>query len=323
MVHLQRQSERLTQEGELAFRRGAYRSARESILEALRTSAAAADLQTGSNAATAALEQAITAIREAGDLVGRYGHAGPEELQRMVQSHQTPVLHDCRFDTLTPFAAADVYLDYAREALTRAAAGRRETATILLWLSRIELAHGECHGALAESVSLTCLRAAVGVDPNHPLVSNELGYRAMRLGLLEEAQWALERSLELQPNEPALRNLIETHRLAGRTATAQTLIAMLPSVSGTAPSHGPQIVQVEPSQFAAISPPVQPPTSGSTAPRPPSREPLAPAEKAPPENRHPGGAERSGAPPAEAQPAADGTYSVLERVAAGMRNLWK
>lgn len=319
VLRLHRRSEQLTLDAELALRRGAIRSARASILEALRTSAAAADLQSGQREATQTLEQAITAVREAGDLVGRYGHVGTAELQRMVQSHRTPVLHGCRVDTLTSYAAVDIYLDFARASFTRAAAAaptaaaRHEAATMLLWLARTELAHRELHGELAESVSLTCLRAAVGVDPNHALASNELGYRAMRLGLLEEAQWALERSLELQPSESALQNLIETHRLAGNSQAAQMLVAMLPSQGGSSLSPGPAVLQVAPSQFAAISPPVQPPAATAAGSPPSQQPPLAPTGTETGEESE----------SREAQPAADGTYSVLERVADSMRSLWK
>src|SRR5690606_11927243 len=107
----------------------------------------------GTSDATRALEQALTAVREAGDLVGRFGHVGTAELQRMVSSHQTPALHDCRLAEVTPYTAADLYLDFARTSYTRAAGGRREVAKTLLVLARADQAHHELHGELSQSVA--------------------------------------------------------------------------------------------------------------------------------------------------------------------------
>lgn len=326
VVQLLRRSDQMTQEAELALRRGAVHSSREAALRALQFSAAAADMRSGGRDATGALEQAAAAIREVGDFVGRYGHVDAADLQRMVDAHQTPVLKGCDTADLSPQAAADAYLDFARQRLITAASGRGEAAASLGVLARAERVHGEVHGdahsALSESVAIAYMRAAVGTDPGSAPLANELGYQAMRLGLLGEAQWALERSWAIEPSEPALRNLIETHRLAGDTARARQLVAMLPQFAAEAKSDLPDVVRVDPGEFAAISPPVQSAVSGAhsgtgaqavaTHPGPLRTQPSTTEEGTA------GAQRRQDATP----PAADESSSVLGRVAGAVRKMW-
>lgn len=339
-MQLWRRGEQLTQEAELALRRGAVHSSREGALEALRTYAAAADMRGERRDAAEALEQATTAIREAGDFVGRYGHVDAADLQRMVDAHQTPVLKGGEASRLNPQAAADLYLDFARQRLTEAAGGRREAAAALAVLARAERLQEERMGArvggdaravLAEAVAITYLRAALGTDPGSGPLANELGHQAMRLGLLGEAQWALERSWALGPNEPALRNLIETHRRAGNVATAQELAAILPQLAADARSAVPQVVQLDPGHFAAISPPLQSPAAGVPAAVEAQRSVASagPAEVARPLDASDAtcrATERSGSGAAhagEVAPAADVDAGVMGRMAGAMRRMWQ
>jgi hypothetical protein len=173
----------------------------------------------------------------------------------MAISHQTPVLKSFPVSGLTPHAAADRYLDFARENFTAAAAGRTSATVLLRVLANAEKAARGNHSEFANSVVLCYLRAAVATDVNDSSSLNELGYYAMQVGLLQESQWALERSIALAPSTPAVQNLIEVHRLAGNVERARELVSMLPQ--GGVEARSLTVTPVASQDFAAISRPVQ------------------------------------------------------------------
>lgn len=258
-----RQSEELLREAELALRRGAAYTAKEAALGGLRAIAAANDAQQGGSYHSDLLRKAIDAVREAGDFVGRYGNADSEAIARMAISHQTPVLKNVGKEGLTPHAAADRYLDFARENFTAAAAGRTSATALLRVLANAEKAARGNHSEFANSIVLCYLRAAVATDIDDSSSLNELGYYAMQVGLLQESQWALERSIALLPSTSAVQNLIEVHRLAGNLDRAKELVSMLPQGGGEARSL--TVTPVASEDFVAISRPVQMAASPSFA----------------------------------------------------------
>jgi hypothetical protein len=260
ITQMLRQSDELLREAELVLGRGAFFSAREAALGGLHAIAAANDAQRGGTDHSEALRAAIDAVREASDFVGRYGHADSKAIARMAFSHQTPVLKGVRTDGWTPHAAANRYLDFARENFTAAAGGNVTGTALLRVLANAEKATRRDDVELANSIVLCYLRSAVATNVQDSQSLNELGFYTMHVGLLQESQWALERSLALQPSTPALQNLIEVHRLAGNIDRARELVALLPQETG----NGGQTLTVTPidSQvFAAISPPVQLPSA--------------------------------------------------------------
>ncbi len=256
VTQMLRQASELRLESERALRRGANFSARESAVGGLRALAVATDGQYQTSAASDALQIALDAVREAEDFVGRYGQADSAAVNRMVASHQTPVLKDRQNQDMSPHAAADAYLDFARQRLTQAMSSRPEASPLLRVLAHAEKATRESDVEFANSVSLCYLRAAVATNSQDAEALNELGYGALQLGLLGESEWALERSLASQPSVPALQNLIEVNRLTGNSERARQLVAMLPN-GGQAPGKTLTITPIDASSFATISPPVQ------------------------------------------------------------------
>ncbi|XZE52411.1 hypothetical protein SH139x_004104 [Planctomycetaceae bacterium SH139] len=257
VIQLLRDSEQKRAEANRLLQSGASYAAHAAAVDALRSLAAAADLRAGGKQASQAVNAALESIREAGDFMGRYGDVETPAIERMVASHRTPVLKGYDLTNVTPLSAADNYLDYAREQFTIAAAGQPEAAQALVVLGNAERKRGEHPQNLRDSIAISCLRAAVGTNPQNPYLASELGYHAMQLGLLGEARWALEHSLALQPSRPALQNLIETHRLAGNQAKAIELAAQLQQTGIPASQPAVNILQVSPEVFASISPPVQ------------------------------------------------------------------
>lgn len=255
-VQLLRDCEEKTIAADGLLKRGAAYAAREEVIESIRCYAGATDLQHGGREATAALESALNAMREAGDFLGRYGNVDSAGIARMVASHETQILKDKELQSLTPHAAADTYLDFARQNLSLAVAGNGQGARLLLLLANAERARKSDDNKIADALAITCLRAAVGSNPHDPLLASELGFLALRAGQLGEARWALQHSLDTQPSAPALQNLAETYRLAGDSQKARELIARLPNPTSTA-ARSMLVTTVSPSTFAQISPPVQ------------------------------------------------------------------
>jgi hypothetical protein len=233
----------------------------------------------------------------------------------MVASHRTPILKHVELRTVAPLDAANGYLDFAREQLTRAVSGCREGAPALRVLAHIERAR-DCHPQpLGDAIALSCLRAAVATDTADAQLAAELGYEAMRVGLLGEARWALEHSLALRSSPATLQNLIETHRLAGETERARVLVAQLDAWGGAPAGRRLDVVQMPPQMFAQISPPVQngPLVNAGQvgAATPHSR----PAPSTPPAAQQGGGASAGENRPAD--------VSVLDRMAGVLGKIWQ
>lgn len=324
-VQLLRECEEKATAADGMLKRGAAFAAREEAVGAIRCFAAATDLQHGGRNATAALETALSAMREAGDFLGRYGNVDSDGIVRMVASHETEVLKNSDLQNLTPHAAADLYLDYARQNLTTAVSGEGQGARLLMLLANAERARKSDDGKVADAIAITCLRAAVGSNPSDPLIASELGFMALRSGQLGEARWALEHSLALQPSTPAMQNLAETYRLAGDTQRAREIVARLPSPE-KAPARSMLVTTVSPSTFAQISPPVQ---SNNYAAMPAFAAPVnQQPQQIPQTGNYPGRAAAQGFHNVQQQPAmhalpAESGPSVLERMANAVKNPWR
>lgn len=298
-VQMLRQAQRLQREAEQLIARGAHYAARQTAAESLRAFAAASDLAQNSHNAKQQLDAALEAVRESGDFLGRYGTVDQAGLARMVGSHRTPLLKRIDTSDLSPVAAADLYLDFARDRFSRALAGNPDAARSLMVLGQAERQRDAGPTTANDSIALCCARAALAVSPEDATTHNELGYLALQVGLLDEARWALERGLSIRPSTEALQNLVETHRLAGNIETAQMLARQLPTNAG-APQLN--VLHVSPEAFASISPPVQ--NGSAAAPTAMGRGPVVPQPTLqPPANQ-------------------DNTQSVMQRVAGAVRNVF-
>jgi hypothetical protein len=305
ITQMLRQASELQFESERALRRGAYFSARESAVGGLRALAVATDGQQRTSTASEALQAALDAVREAEDFVGRYGQADSAAVNRMIASHQTPVLKDRQQQDMSPHAAADVYLDFARQKFTQAMSQRAEASTLLRVLAQAEKAMRESDIEFANSISLCYLRAAVATNSQDPDALNELGYGAMQLGLLEESEWALELSLASRPTVPAMQNLIEVNRLAGNSERAKQLVAMLPN-GGQPQGKTLTVTPIDATSFATISPPVQNATMVTPAGNVGTPQSVAPANSGP---------QQYAVPPTK-------PGNVMDRVAGAVKSFW-
>ncbi len=288
-------------------KRGMVHSARTNALEALRLIAEANDLLDGGVDSTTRLTQARTALREVTDFTGRFGTVQAETIARMTQSHETPVLRNCRAELLNGPRAVEIYLDYAREQLAAVAMANPIATNACVVLAKVEAA-AKPEDSFQAAVAICLLRAALQARPDDAYVANELGYQLLQQSLLDEAEWVLQHSFQLQPSKAAGFNLAETLRQQGKQAQAQAIAARASDLPES--THNPvHVFTLSPQEFATLSPPQtsvpQTHAGSSSLPSPASGQGPMPT------------------PAPEPRPATEQSPGPLGRVANAVSRLWK
>lgn len=289
-------------DAQLSLRRQATYSAKASVIESLRLIAEARDYARREATASAQLSDGLAAIDESNDFIGRYGPLDPAGMRRVIESHATDTLKNVDPTTLSCAAAADCYLDTARERLAAVALGNPIATRALVILAEIHRQE-KTMGPHADAVAVNLLRAALQSAPADSAVANELGFLLMKQGILDEAQWALERSMAIAPTRSAAQNLAEVMRQRGNSQGARALLASLndPRNFPAAPAqrpNAPAVQMLAPSEFAALSRPQQAfarPASGSGGGLPQASAPYQavrahealPAVESPPQQKEP------------------------------------
>lgn len=254
----------------------AWLSAETTAWESLRAAAESVDLvaresnglrtSLQSQGAVHALKQAKDAIVEARDF-GTYGADDSEAVARIARSHQTQLLSQSAAG-VTPTDAADRYLDHARVLLAQLAGHSNEAARAMDLMAAIYLQRND-PTTLPSGTSLALRRAALQGQPQNPSLAARLGFQLSDLGLLDEARWTLEHSMSLQPDPSTGHSLVSVLHRSGDVEAANTLIAKLqqgaPASAATTRIPVPEIEQLSPEQFAAVSKPVMTGTKPVTA----------------------------------------------------------
>lgn len=264
---------RMIEQSSREYSVGAWASAETSAWEALRRAAEGVEIaarESGQDAgsgqrrlqgsALANLQIARTAIREARDFGGQYGAVDPSAIRRMVMSHETTLLDAQPIHSLSAADAIDRYLDEARVRLSGIASTSVEAAQAMDLLAAIYLGRANAR-TLPSSTALCLRRAAIQGQPTNPSLALRLGMHLADLGLYDEARWALQHSMNLQPTQEASDALITVLRKSGRGEEASRLIAANQSrtlQSRRQTPRVPEVEQVTPQDFATISKPVTP-----------------------------------------------------------------
>lgn len=252
----------------------AWASAEASAWEALRISAESVDqaASTESTAPTAAkvkraaapgaetsLERARTAIREAEDFAGLAGEAAESSLGRLIRSHRTDVIREGSAASVTATEAIDRYLDHARIQLSGLASRSLEAAEAMDLLAAIQLQRSDA-SPIASPVALCLRRAALQGQPGNASLAARLGQHLAHVGLTDEARWALEHSLAIEPSRDAAGALVRLHEATGRQDEAarlrQTVRRRWPAGESSNGAIPAEVVQLSPREFAAVSRPV-------------------------------------------------------------------
>jgi len=203
------------------------------------------------------LRTARTAIREGRDFLASGAAVDAEQLSGIASSHQTPVFVDAIPSGLTPTAAVDRYLDYARLKLAPLAAERGQAAQAMDLIAAIQLGRNETKW-LPEETSLCLRRAALQGKPSNASLASRLGMQLADMGLDDEAEWTLRHAMSLDPSSDVVRGLAQLMHRRGDREGAMRLIANLPPTTpqDPGPSRVPDVIQLSPAQFASISPPL-------------------------------------------------------------------
>lgn len=212
--------------------------------------------------AWAAAQQALV---ESEDFASAQRLSSDEEfLQRLVASHETPVLKDARFEQLAPMTAAQHYRLYAQQCLAEAAQNHPWSSDIFYAIGRSYQAEADSNVSDAQPLrwrAITFYRAAITVDPANALAANQLGFILLQLDRARDAQAVLISSVNLNPSPAALQNLVEASYRIGDNVTCNWAATSLKSMqSPELPARGlqapvqPSVTIVEPREFVAMSP---------------------------------------------------------------------
>ena len=254
-----------------ARERGASQSARESARETLRLIALLRDSETRSDQHTRRLNDAFTAIREAGDFAGRYGPVGSDAIGRLIEVHQTPVLKRTATSGLTPPRVIEAYLGFARQRLVDAAQGGPLAAEAVLILADLQsdslsLQHAtqtdEASRLYAGELGLMYRRAAVEIAPDNPQTTAQLGRTLLKRSMPVAARDMLLDSVRQKPTRQNTENLMKAASLAGDFVTVDACEKMLRHTE--LPSELPYQF-LAPQTFAATSTAVPPAKSFAPA----------------------------------------------------------
>ena len=242
------------------LRRGAVHSSRREVVQSLKQLFRAIDLHKQRWESEPACQQAIQALKESEDFETN-SMTDITSVHRIVQSHQTPILHETVLDSISPAIAAQHYRSYARDAFITAADSHPWAADLFYALGKTY--EKESQQDLSRQLTLlqhatVCFQAAYAIDPRRPQIANQLGFNLLQLDRLDEASRALQASIAAQPTANAYRNMAEVYRRKGDTQQMQVALhqasALTPNETHYSPEN-PQVTEIPPEEFAKISPP--------------------------------------------------------------------
>ena len=204
--------------------RGGYYSARLNFIKALRLVTRSLDAESNSQFFSKSLASGMRALEEAEEFSPSGSNLeGTIDVQRIVLSHQTPVLKN-RLDVNT-MQALQAYHGYAELQLSRACGKERVASQAIFCLARIQPLLASSDGSNSELVaprSMIMYQVALSADSNNSLAANELGVLFAKFGQLRDAKSALTHCVTVNPSlVSAWQNLAKVHQRLGETQLAQ------------------------------------------------------------------------------------------------------
>jgi tetratricopeptide (TPR) repeat protein len=206
--------------------RGAVQSAQAEFIAALDLISDALDADTG-NAARAharAAKAGLTALRETKDFVpADTPHDIEINLAQLASTHQTPVLKHIDTRGMPRAEALQRYHSYATQQLAFAGGHSSIASSALYGLGRAETvttAGASTRNPLGSPNAMAFYQAALQVDPQNYMASNELGVLMARYGDLEGAGLQFAHSISVKPQVETWHNLATVYRRMGQTERA-------------------------------------------------------------------------------------------------------
>ena len=205
----------------LASRNASY-SARSEFIQALRLISQALDVANNSHEYTEALASGLRALEEADDFAPHGTQLEADlNLAAIVRSHRTPTLKEVDPASLRPIFARQAYYNYAQRQLAHSVEGDRAGSMALYGLAkmRASLAQQQSERSTLELPKAMALyQAAMLVDGENYMASNELGVLLARYGQFESARSMFEHSISVQPQSATWHNLAVVYQQLGQTA---------------------------------------------------------------------------------------------------------
>jgi tetratricopeptide (TPR) repeat protein len=207
--------------------RGAVQSAQAEFIMALDLIADAldADTRNTTRAHARAVQAGLTAIKETKDFVPADSpHDIGINLAQLAATHQTPVLKNIDMTCMSRADALQSYHTYATQQLAFAGGRSAIASSALYGLGRsasITLAGASTRNPLGAPNAMALYQAALLVDPQNYMASNELGVLMARYGDLEGAAGQLVHSLSVRPQLETWHNLATVYRRMGQSEKAE------------------------------------------------------------------------------------------------------
>ena len=230
---------------------------------------------------TSDLTEARVAVFEARDFVAVADDGQPAarvniSLAALVRSHQTKILRNSIKRHTTRTQAINAYLDFARRRFGRIATESIKAAEAMDLLAAVYLQRDD-QKILPKATALCLRRAALHGQPHNATLAQRLGTQLASDGLLNEARLTLEHALTIENSLETQRTLAAVLREIGDEGSAQRIESALAQHQQTkqfANARVPEVIQLSPEEFAAISTPVMTASARiSSEPIPPSVRP--------------------------------------------------
>ena len=254
----QRLSNHLTRCESLVRRSAFYSALEETELAAVHL-IRVLDLMGRSHACEQNWMMAQRAFSEADDFASTHLLADDTRLfQRIVQSHETPVLKGEDLGRVSPLAAAESYRQYAVLRLVEASHNHPWASEVYYGIGRVWQAMADTDGGqdAMRQKAAAYYRAAHAIAPYNSMASNQLGFLLLQMDRPADAMVALTASVNSAPVRSNLQNLAEASRRLGDQATYQWALSSLANmeIASEATPSRPSVTEVDPQTFAAISP---------------------------------------------------------------------
>jgi hypothetical protein len=215
---------------------------------------------------------------------------------RLVQSHETKVLKGQNVSDIAPLVAAQYYRAHAAQRLVDASQGHPWCSELYYSIGKALQAQADQGGSKAQTLrerALVYYRAAHAISPENAPVASQLAFTLLQVDQPQEAYQRLT-ALVVQQHAPlaAWQNLIEASTRLGMHDTREwalqnyhTLAKAAPAASG----EGATVVELDPRQFAMLSPYSSGPQTGASRGGAPPNPAATPAPQASAQLRTAGG----------------------------------
>ncbi|MGY8771526.1 MAG: tetratricopeptide repeat protein [Pirellulales bacterium] len=231
----------LTDHGFSLAQRGAYFSARAEFIQALRLLSQTLDTHYQTHQFSQSLANGLLAMKEAEDFIPKGSQLEANvDMQRMVESHKTPVLQDVNLAKVTPIVAVQQYYAYAQKQLGQTGLNIPEASNALFGLGKIQPYLHSGNGrdqSMTGPRSVAIYQAAMIVDGKNAAAANELGVMLARYGQLGDAKQVFLQGIQATPQVESWNNLAKVHdalgeyQLAGMARNEALYLEQLPKKS--------------------------------------------------------------------------------------------